>query len=266
MGGDLGWLLEWAASKLDARIAGTEPAGIRDGALRLTLSDGRYALLKYGDTGARAEFETEAAGLQLAQRVGLPVPQLIAADLSGMPVLLMAVAAGSNRIPVVASARRLQAVGAAAAGIHRVTLAPSDALPLRERHMPWVDFAALRRSGEEPSTPLLEEADSRLSELPRPETSTVFVHGDLWQGNLMFEEDVVTAIIDWEAAGAGQPGVDIGSLRWDAAILFGPNAPDEVLRGWEAASGGRAEHVAYWDVVAALNTPANWRGDSLLNV
>ena len=65
----------------------------------------------------------------------------------------------------------------------------------------------------------------------------------------------IVALIDWDCAGFGAAGVDLGSLRCDAATAFGSNAADDVLDGWEAAAGRRASHVAYWDMVAALCTP-----------
>ena len=105
------------------------------------------------------------------------------------------------------------------------------------------------------STPLLDAADERLLAMPVPEGPTVFVHGDLWQGNTMWDGDRCVGVIDWEVAGAGQPGVDLGCLRWDAVMLFGSWAADEVLAGWESESGRKASDVAYWDLVAVLNYP-----------
>src|SRR5439155_6119019 len=107
---------------------------------------------------------------------------------------------------------------------------------------------------------LLDAADARIRSLPAPAGPTVFVHGDLWEGNTMWSGDDLVAIIDWEAAGAGDPGVDLGCLRWDAALLFGGSSGDEILDGWESGSGRPARDVAYWDVVAALNTPADMSG------
>lgn len=104
------------------------------------------------------------------------------------------------------------------------------------------------------STPLLDEADDRLQDMTPPRGETVFVHGDLWHANTMWDGDSYVGMIDWDAAGAGHYGVDLGSLRWDAAILFGPSAPGEILTGWEEASGRKAENVSYWDITAALNT------------
>jgi aminoglycoside phosphotransferase (APT) family kinase protein len=61
-------------------------------------------------------------------------------------------------------------------------------------------------------------------------------------------------LIDWKTAGVGHPGVDLGELRKQMAIYYGLDAIDAVVDGWELASGRAATDVAYWDVVAALNT------------
>jgi Ser/Thr protein kinase RdoA (MazF antagonist) len=50
-----------------------------------------------------------------------------------------------------------------------------------------------------------------------PDGEPVLVHGDLWQGNTVWNGDTCSGLIDWDAAGAGSAG-----------------------------------HVAYWDVAAAL--------------
>jgi aminoglycoside phosphotransferase (APT) family kinase protein len=62
-------------------------------------------------------------------------------------------------------------------------------------------------------------------------------------------------LVDWDCAGAGPPGVDLGSLRCDAAVCFGLEAAADVLAGWEELAGRPAADVAHWDVVAALSTP-----------
>lgn len=147
-------------------------------------------------------------------------------------------------------------LGAAAAAHHRVPLAPNDELPLRNRHMPWMDLSTERRQGMAATTALLDQADELLAELETPETHSVFVHGDLWAGNTLWQDNSYVATIDWEAAGAGSYGVDLGSLRLDAALLHGASAPTDVLAGWVGESRQQPENLAYWDIVAALNTPA----------
>lgn len=90
----------------------------------------------------------------------------------------------------------------------------------------------------------------------RPEDDRLgLVHGDLWHGNTMWDSGALSGLIDWDMAGVGPAGVDLGSLRCDAALCFGIEAADHVLAGWEEEADRSAENVAYWDAVAALASP-----------
>jgi aminoglycoside phosphotransferase (APT) family kinase protein len=111
-----------------------------------------------------------------------------------------------------------------------------------------------RLRAEAPAQELLQRAEeARDAYRPRPDEG--FVHDDLWQGNALWDGDGLTALIDWECAGIGPAGVDLGALRLDAAMCFDVDAADDVLAGWEAQAGRRADDIYYWDVVAALSTP-----------
>jgi aminoglycoside phosphotransferase (APT) family kinase protein len=143
-----------------------------------------------------------------------------------------------------------------AAAIHRLPAPPpSAALPVRTRPIEGVDFAALRRG--RPPRELLVRAEAVLDRLPVPASPRVFVHGDLWQGNTLWDGDRLTGIIDWDCAGVGPAGVDVGALRGDAATAVGGDAADEVLAGYEEATGRPLPDVAYWDLVTALATPVS---------
>lgn len=105
-----------------------------------------------------------------------------------------------------------------------------------------------------PTTPLLQRADALTQGIAPAPGPTVFVHGDVWPGNMMWSGSACSALIDWKTAGAGHPGVDLGELRKQVAMANGRDAPRYVLEGWEQASGTRASDVPYWDAIAALNT------------
>jgi aminoglycoside phosphotransferase (APT) family kinase protein len=265
-------VLSWAAQVVGVGARVVDVRGLRAGAgpWRLRIDhDGTAveAVLRVGDpdTASRQRLATEAAALVLAEDHQLAAPRLLAIDLdgdtAGRPALLMTALAGSSKIPTVASVARLRALGAAAATLHAVALVPRPDLPLRVRPLADVDFAAQRRATG--PSPLLDAAEERLHELPMPQGPTVFVHGDLWQGNTLWAEERCVGMIDWDAAGAGQPGIDLGTLRCDAAIMFGPPAAAEILEGWRRATGRQADAVAYWDLVAVLITPTDmtaWLG------
>jgi aminoglycoside phosphotransferase (APT) family kinase protein len=251
-------LLEWAVRAAAPGAEVAEVRGLRDGGSPWLVRLGghgaeRAVVLRVGAGEDPAPLRTEVAALRLAAEHGLPAPRLLAADLAGDPPLVLAdLLAGSSAIPAERPPGRLRALGRAAAALHAVTVAPGPELPRRDRPIAGVDFAALRR--RQPAQPLLEEAERRVAQAPPPEGDGL-VHGDLWQGNALWVGDTLTGLVDWDYAGVGPPGVDLGSLRCDAAVCFGPEAAEDVRNGWEAAAGRPAADVAYWDVVAALSTP-----------
>lgn len=95
-------------------------------------------------------------------------------------------------------------------------------------------------------------------QLPPPADITL-LHNDFRTGNYMVDEEGLTAILDWEFAGWGDPAADIG---WFCAACWRFSRPDleaggiaareDFYRGYEAASGQRieAERVHYWEVAA----------------
>jgi aminoglycoside phosphotransferase (APT) family kinase protein len=267
-----GQVLSWAACAVDPSARVVSATGMRAAGnpwlLRLAnAGTTTEVVLKTGDVTAdldRLQLITTVAALELAAGNALPAPRLIAADLDGSAAgtvaVLMTVLPGSSKIPRVASAARLRALGAAAGALQRVALAPRPGLELRTRSLYDMDFADWRRSAG--TSQLLDRAEQRIAGLPVPDGELVFVHGDLWQGNTIWNGDSCSGMIDWDAAGAGPPGIDLGTLRLDTALFFGSSAlastglpaAGEVLAGWQQAAGRPAEHVAYWDVAAALCT------------
>lgn len=202
---------------------------------------------------------TGARALQLADTHGLDAPRLIASDLdgehTGQVATLETLLPGSSALPPTVSDERLEAAGAAIAKVHAIPLTPEHHLPYRPRPIAVDDFASDRRAGRMPTTALLQLADERIRSIGTPSQESVFVHGDVWGGNMLWDGDVCLALIDWKTAGAGDPGVDLGELRKQMALQYGPDAPAHVLNGWQRQAGRDAVNVAYWDAVAALNTP-----------
>lgn len=230
---------------------------------------------------------------------------------SGTPATLETSVSGSSASPSKVSVERLRAAGSAIARVHKVRLEPQPDLPFKIRSLqgrltrddPLAmvrRWSALYRASSEieqarvveavseltrwtaeharqvislaHSTPLLQLADDRLREVPEPKGEKVFLHADLWAGNMMWDGDENVVLIDWKDAGVGDPGVDLGHLRMMMATQYGLNAAAHVLDGWQKESGREASSLAYWDTVAALHTPTdldNWppgfdeRGDQL---
>lgn len=269
MTGPMAGALRWAARAVASNARVTDVQGLRAGAgpwlIRFEGSGAvGTAVLRIGevnDRSARNGLATEVAALLMAERHALPTPRLIAADLAGeefgaVAVLITALP-GSSRIPRAPSPDRMRALGGAAAALHAVAADPAPELPFRRWPMDVSDTGFATGRHELGAAAVLVEAEERMARTPVPRERTVFVHGDLWQGNTMWVGDAFAGLIDWDCAGVGSAGVDLGSLRCDAAILAGGPAAERILDGWQETAGRQAENVAYWDVVAALSAPAD---------
>jgi aminoglycoside phosphotransferase (APT) family kinase protein len=245
-------LVRWVLDTVGSDGPVDEIRGLRAGGSPwLFRVGGRAVVLRIGSP--ESDLRVENAALGLAHRNAMPVPRPVAVDVDhDPPLLLIEMVSGNSTIPRERAAERLTTLGACAARLHRI-LVPADLeLPSRDRPIGGTDFAALRRA--HPPQPLLVRGEQVLATY-QPQAERGFVHGDFWQGNTLWEGDTLSAIVDWDCAGVGPAGVDLGSLRCDAALCFGRDAADDVLRGWEQEAGRPADDVAYWDVVAALSTP-----------
>jgi aminoglycoside phosphotransferase (APT) family kinase protein len=109
--------------------------------------------------------------------------------------------------------------------------------------------------------PVLEWA-LRWAETHLPEASPpVLCHRDFRTGNYMVDGSKLTAILDWEFAGWGDPDEDIGWLcckGWRFGRIDreagGISSREPFYRGYESESGRRLdpERVRFWEVMANL--------------
>ncbi len=94
---------------------------------------------------------------------------------------------------------------------------------------------------------------------PLPPAQVTLVHRDFRTGNYLVDEDGLTAILDWEFAGWGDPACDLG---WFCAACWRFGRPDleaggiasraSFYRGYEAEAEVKIDpaRVAYWEVMA----------------
>ncbi|MEY9893948.1 aminoglycoside phosphotransferase (APT) family kinase protein [Catenulispora sp. MAP5-51] len=260
-------VLEWVLTRLTlpghsrATLAGA--AGLREGSnpWMLRLDDGRAVVLRVGDPEnqeQREGFGVEARLLEIAEQHGVPSARLIAHDPTGAEAgalaLLSTVVEGSSRVPEEPTPELLAEYGRATAALRGVPLGALDGMAHKTRPIQSVDFAGARR--RQGASDLLLAAEEAVARRPVPEGDPGLVHGDLWLGNTLWVGAGLSGFVDWDCAGIGEPGLDVASIRLDAALMFGEEYAEAVLAGYLTGSGrGRVEDLAYWDVVAALSTP-----------
>jgi aminoglycoside phosphotransferase (APT) family kinase protein len=262
----LRWVVDSAAISSIVGIATMSQSG--EGGpwlLSAEVSGGEAALVLKAEepgTEARSRLATAAAALEVAAVNDVAAPRVVALDVDaacGWHVLLTTALPGSSSIAADITSVRLRALGREAARLHLVAGTPTAELPVRSRSLEGYDLNAGATSTA--STPLLDRARRMLIDVPRRHDEPLgFVHGDLWQGNTLWDGDRYTGAVDWDFAGFGPAGIDLGSLRADVVILHGAEAGEEVRAGWEEVVGRPAPNLAWWDLVAGTSTPDDLAG------
>jgi aminoglycoside phosphotransferase (APT) family kinase protein len=77
------------------------------------------------------------------------------------------------------------------------------------------------------------------------------VHIDYWSGNILWDQGRIAAVVDWEEAAHGDPGIDVAYCRMDMFLSgLGPVA-DEFLEAYEAEAGRSVANLELWELAAA---------------
>lgn len=140
--------------------------------------------------------------------------------------------------------------------------APGDT-PLRRHVAHWRAYYDWVRAGR--TFPLLERAFAWLEEhWPADEGDTVISWGDARIGNILYDGFTPVAVLDWEMAGLGPAGIDLGWMVFlhtffqDITRTFGlPGMPgfmraEDVVATYEARSGRSVGDLRFYEVYAAL--------------
>ena len=224
-----------AEELLGAAVVATAPVAGGDiaTATRLRLSDGTTALMKTLPHAPEGFFTDEAAGLRwLGEPDGVNVPEVLAVDHECL--ILRWVEPGKNSADAAAelgrALARTHAAGAASYGLDRDGFVGRLPLPNRPAGT-WAEFYAVRRvlpylklardrdAITEGQAATVEAVVPRLTELV-PEEPPARLHGDLWNGNVLWGLDGHAWLID-PAAYGGHREVDLAMLA-----LFGlPHLP-----------------------------------------
>jgi aminoglycoside phosphotransferase (APT) family kinase protein len=80
----------------------------------------------------------------------------------------------------------------------------------------------------------------------------VLLHGDYWPGNLLWSDEGLVAVIDWEDARVGDPLSDLGNTRMEILFELGEQAMDDFTSRYHSLTDIDLTNLPYWDLAAAL--------------
>jgi aminoglycoside phosphotransferase (APT) family kinase protein len=233
-----------------------------DGSLPLILQR-----LRAGTVGGGLGMAEEAALIRAAGELGVPVPEVVAADPGpaiGSPCMVMSRLDGETiarkllRDDEWATARQrlVTQAGQALAAIHGID--PAVAPSLREADQ-LSEMQALLAGFDQP-LPAFELALRWLAANRPPAPRRAVVHGDFRLGNLLVGPDGLVGVLDWELAHLGDPIEDLGwycvrAWRFGSALpAGGMGTRDELVAAYESAGGGPvdAEALRWWELLGTL--------------
>jgi aminoglycoside phosphotransferase (APT) family kinase protein len=251
-GPDPEWV-EWAAARLggDGRTANVRSLRAASGPWLVEAGDGSAVLRGGAGADEIEKIRTDVEALRFVADHGIPAPGVLAHTADDERALeLIELVDGDSAVPRDRDDERLGRFGAVLARI--AALRPPTSWKLRSSPIESTDFEGMLRDSPHP---LLQRGRDALAGLEPAPTDEGVVHGDMWHGNTLWRDDELVATIDWDHAGRGPAGIDLGAVRFDSALYFGVGAEDAVLAGWEREAGRAASDVAYWDLVAAVASP-----------
>jgi aminoglycoside phosphotransferase (APT) family kinase protein len=228
----------------------------------------RYKVFGDYDRGEKARREFKS--FELLYKHGVPVPEPLLLDetgeLLGIPGIVSRFVPGSLVLDPPSDplgwARKLA-----------VTLAKIHSIPCGEEEQnfllkgnaeaSWVVRfdAAPRYMQEFPGGADLWQAIRDLYPHIRPVRPSL-VHIDYWSGNILWYAGEISAVIDWEEAAYGDPGIDVAYARMNMVLMGLPAAAEEFLRIYEAEMGHKVENLGFWELAASVRpmiNPEDWK-------
>jgi aminoglycoside phosphotransferase (APT) family kinase protein len=76
----------------------------------------------------------------------------------------------------------------------------------------------------------------------------VLTHYDYWSGNALWQEGVLTGVVDWSGASRAPRGFDVSWCRLDLVLLHGLATAEVFLAAYQEAAGEAVPDVTLWDL------------------
>lgn len=200
---------------------------------------------------SRESVQREATALQALQSSGLPVPQMIGThhDETGS-YLVQSQLAGESIFAPDDITTHVQQWAQILAWIHRT--------PIDISSLPDVADECHRRINETSATLDATMSEAQIRQMLAswdvvPRNAPALLHGDFWCGNLLWQGDALTGIIDWEDAALGDPLADVANSRREVLWFYGREAMQAFTDAYRQQMPHLDYgHLPYWDACMAL--------------
>ncbi len=161
---------------------------------------------------------------------------------------------------------------------HNNQLPPSPAQPLAkmlknihminlaERDFSFLPDAIQRLQGQLKNTQSDPIFDTLKNTLPYvKQNPPALLHGDYWNGNILWRDEQIVAVIDWEDMMRGDPLVDLGKSRLEFLWQFSAEMMRDYTKHYQSIQPDLDyTYLPYWDLWGAwrLRDFASWFDDT----
>lgn len=244
-------LLPGAGVERVVRLTGGVSADVHRIDLKLADDTKTSLVLRSHDTsysGHPAELEYQL--LQVLHKSGLPVPEPMFLDTSGSffedPFLLVEFIEGTSEIPKAQEGHCIDSMADMLAKIHALPIADLPTLPMRTNPLPEVfDYLPVGEEWQDLFVHLRSLSDTECVESPK------LLHGDYWPSNLLWRDDTINSVIDWEDAAIGDPLSDVACCRLELRYKFGRESMQRFTRAYVKHRVVDRDRLALWQVYVA---------------
>ncbi len=195
--------------------------------------------------------------LQTIQVLGLATPKPIyfdpASNLLGAPCLVIEYIPGKIDFAPSNLQSSMHQFACQLSKIHNITAANVDLSFLYRRSNRCVEMSKVGngRINATMQESRIRSVLSSVGKLTR-ENTAVLLHGDYWPGNVLWQDDTLVAVIDWEDATVGDPLIDLAISRLDLVWIFGIDAMQRFTQVYQFQMDIDYTNLPFWDLCAAL--------------
>lgn len=225
----------------------------------------RYQVFGSYDRGEKARREFKA--FELVRQHGIPAPQPLYLDdqgaILGIPGIATRYVTGTQVASPSDPVGWARALATMLARIHAI---PCDATTRRYLLDANSEATWFLRSGTipdymhaHPDGAAVWQLARELSPNLRPVQPSL-VHIDYWPGNVLWDRGQITAIVDWEEAAYGDPGIDVAYCRMELCLSGMGEVADQFLETYEAQAGRPVANLGFWELAATARPMFNPQG------
>lgn len=195
--------------------------------------------------------------LGILHRHGIPVPLPVYLDaegvLFGSPTLVLDYLEGDLDFSDWKLPQRIENLARVVAKLHSI-----DIDEVTSAGVPVLGLSLEQLVGKSPNNPdpYIKENALRSTLVnhwpPQHGNPDALLHGDIWNGNLLWRGTHLSGIIDWEDAWIGDPLLDIAGIRLDLACEFGMQYADLFTSFYTSFRETDMHNLPLWDLVASL--------------